>query len=340
MGGRIVGFIRSVLFPGLRLIVWTVIAVALSVLAFGGGGSAPSAGPVEPSAELGRRTITAEPGDISSAIELTGAVAADPVVTVRSTAAGLVSKVHRRVGEQLAPGMPLLDVRVTIEPVAPAPGALPDAARTRTTTVLATSAGTVVSLAVLQQQEVSVGTDLATVSPGTLSVSAPMTQSQQFRLLKPPTTASAQASGGPAPFICGALSTAAAAATAAAGAGAQGVNPYTGQPLEQSTAQVTCRVPPGTTVFAGMSVDLTIDTGAAKQVLVVPVSAVQGTVANGTVWVVADGGEPVARQVKLGLTDGRKVEVTEGLRIGEQLLEFTLVAPDDPPSPDGPQGPR
>lgn len=336
------GFVRSVLFPGLRLVIWAIIALALSVLAFGGGGggAVSSAGPVEPSAELGRQTISAERGDISSSIELSGTVAADPAVTVRSTAAGVVTKVHRRVGERVEAGTPLVDVRTTIEPTA-ADGAPPAPPRTRTTTVTAGSAGTVASMAVLAQQEVSVGTDLATVSPGTLSVSAPMTQSQQFRLLAPPATASAQARGGPAPFVCGALSTAVAAAGAAGGSGPQGVDPYTGQQIEASTAQVTCRVPPATTVFAGMSVDLTIDTGSATQVLVVPVSAVQGTVANGTVWVVGDDGEPVARPVRLGLTDGRTVEVTEGLRVGEQLLEFTLVEPDDEPSSfDGYEGPR
>lgn len=333
------GFVRFVLFPGLRLIVWSTIAVALCVLAFGGAGDAvSSAGPTEPSAELGRQTISAELGDISSTIELTGTVAADPSVTVRSTASGVVTKVHRRVGEPVEPGTPLLDVRTTVEPAASVDGTPPAPPRARTTTVTAGIAGTLATLAVLPQQDVSVGVDLATVSPGTLSVSAPMTQSQQFRLLTPPATASAQARGGPAPFVCGALSTAAAAA---AGSGPQGGDPYTGQQFEASTAQVTCRVPPGTTVFAGMSVDLTIDTGSVTQVLAVPVSAVQGTVANGIVWVVGDGGEPVARPVTLGVTDGRRVQVTEGLRVGEQLLEFTLVEPDDEPSSfGGYPGPR
>jgi hypothetical protein len=190
--------------------------------------------------------------------------------------------------------------------------------------VTAGSAGTVATLAVLKDQEVSVGADVVTISPGTLSVSAPLTQTQQFRLLAPPAAASAQAPGGPAPFQCEDLAT-----NAATTSGPPAPDPYTGMVAEAATAQVTCRVPAGTTVFPGMSVDLTIDTGSVQQVLVVPLSAVLGTISEGTVWVVEADGDPAERQVKLGLTDGQQVQVTEGLVEGERILEFTLVQSDD-----------
>ena len=122
-------------------------------------------------------------------------------------------------------------------------------------------------------------------------MNAPLTQAQQFRLLKPPATASAQAPGGPAPFDCTDVRTGAAESDSQSPA----IDPYTGMPQETPTAQVTCRVPAGTTVFAGMSVDLTIDTGSAKGVLLVPVSAVLGTVGEGKVWVMGDDGEPEER---------------------------------------------
>ncbi|HVM29035.1 MAG TPA: hypothetical protein VM433_15360 [Mycobacteriales bacterium] len=326
--------LRDVVFPGLRLVVWTVIAIALCVLAFGSGGSdGPAPGdPLQPVAGIGDSTVPVELGDIASVIELTGTVSADPAATVKSTAAGVVTRVHRKVGDQVGPATPLVDVRVSVETsggtsVGPdgVPVAAPPVTRSRTVTVPAGSEGVLTTLSVLKDQEVSVGADLATVSPGTLSVSAPLTQDQQFRLLSPPATASAQARGGPAPFVCVDLTTGAAAGAQVGPGGGPPVDPMTGQVLEPSTAQVTCRVPAGTTVFAGMSVELTVDTGSVQQVPVVPVTAVLGSVAEGTVWVVGDDGTSSDRPVKLGLTDGERIQVTEGLAVGDQVLEFAPV---------------
>jgi hypothetical protein len=281
------------------------------------------------------------PGDIASTIEVTGTVAADAAATVKSTAAGVVTRLHRAVGDAVEAGTPLLDVKVTLPSVEGTTVAAPDGTvtstppreRSRTVTIRAGSASTLATLTVLKDQEVSVGTDVATISPGTLSVSAPLTQTQQFRLLTPPAVASAQAPGGPAPFECAKLSTNAATTT-----GTQVPDPYTDMPAEATTAQISCQVPAGTTVFPGMSVDLTIDTGSVQQVLVVPISAVLGTVSEGVVWVVGPDGTPAERPVKLGLTDGAQVQITEGLVEGDEVLEFTLVDSDDPGAVPGESG--
>lgn len=219
------GVVRGVVLPGLRLLVWAVIALALCMLAFGGGRDRPAASEaLQASASLGQQTVVVEPSDIASTIELSGTVSAAPAAGVKSTASGVVVKVHRAVGDPVGPRTPLLDVRVTLEPAEGTTTTGPDGAvvvsaprpRTRTVTLTDGNEGTLASLAVLRDQEVSVGTDVATVSPGTLSVSAPMTQSQQFRLLTPPASAQAQAQarGGPAPFACEGLSTSAATAPA------------------------------------------------------------------------------------------------------------------------------
>lgn len=330
------GALRHIVFPGLRLAIWAVIAVALCVLAFGNQGDASAGDPLQPAVDLAPTTVRVAPGDVASTIEVTGTVAADAAAMVKSTAAGVVTRLHRSVGDAVEAGTPLLDVKVTLAPVEGKTVTAPDGTvtttppreRSRTVTVSAGSASTLATLAVLKDQGVSVGTDVATVSPGTLSVSAPLTQAQQFRLLTPPAIASAQAPGGPAPFECANVAT-----SATTTSDTPATDPYTGMPTEASTAQVTCRVPAGTTVFPGMSVDLTIDTGSVQQVLVVPVSAVLGTVSDGTVWVVdpdgAPDGAPVERPVKLGLTDGQQVQITEGLVEGEEILEFTFVDSDD-----------
>ena len=79
---QLMGILRHVIFPGLRLVVWSVIALALCVLAFGGGGgggeSDPGA-PLQPTADLSESTLAVAPGDITSSIKVTGTVTADPV---------------------------------------------------------------------------------------------------------------------------------------------------------------------------------------------------------------------------------------------------------------------
>ena len=59
--------------------------------------------------------------------------------------------------------------------------------------------------------------------------------------------------------------------------------------------------------------------------MVVPITAVQGTVQAGNVWVVAADGTNERRAVVLGLTDGKNVQVTEGLAAGDTILEFIPV---------------
>ncbi len=342
--------LRQVVFPALRLLVWAVIAVALCVLAFGQGAGADRAEPLTPTGAADDPVVAVAPGDVASTLALTGTVTSDPVTTVRATAAGTVGRVRVAVGTAVTPGTPLLDVEQTLEPVEQPVVTAPDGTttqappkpRTRTVTVVSDATGTVASLAVLADQDVAVGTDVATVSPGTLTVVAPLTQAQQFRLLTPPASASASAEGGPAPFDCGEVRTGVpggAGSGAGSGPGSEAgagglvtgqVDPFTGQPVV-ATAQVSCRVPAGTTVFPGMSVTLTLDLGSAPGVLTVPVTAVLGTVGTGRVWVVPEGGgEPAEREVQLGLTDGTRVEVKGGVAEGEQVLEYAPAPPDDP----------
>jgi multidrug efflux pump subunit AcrA (membrane-fusion protein) len=80
--------VRHIIFPGLRLLVWSVIAVALGVMAFGGSGNAARDDPLRPSVAVGQPTVMVAPGDVASTIELTGTVATDPAATVMSTAVG------------------------------------------------------------------------------------------------------------------------------------------------------------------------------------------------------------------------------------------------------------
>ena len=334
--------VRTIVFPALRLLVWAVIAVSLAVLAFGGGGGtsgngAPADGPVQPTVTLTEPTVPVSRGTVLNTVTVDGVVAADPAVPVKATAAGTIRRLLVAQGATVTQGQPLMEIRsetprppVTGTDAEGNPTVTERAPVVKVTTVAAPVAGTLTTLGVLVDQIVAVGDAAGEISPGTLSITATLTQAQQFRLLSPPGTAEVDVQGGPAPFTCTGLTLGAAPdGTDPAGdsAGDPAMSP--GSPPATGGTTARCQVPPGTTVFAGMTAKVAIAAGEATDVLVVPVTAVQGAVANGTVWVVADGGEPGERAVTLGLTDGEQIEVREGLTEGESVLQFVPVADDE-----------
>jgi membrane fusion protein, multidrug efflux system len=138
--------------------------------------------------------------------------------------------------------------------------------------------------------------------------------------------------GGPAPFTCTGLVLGAPASGAGEdpATGGGGVpDPAAGGGSGGGTT-ARCAVPPGVTVFAGMGATVQVQAGIAENVLVVPITAVQGSVQTGNVWVVGPDGTEEERAVTLGLTDGDIIEVREGLAEGDQVLQFVPV-PDDTP---------
>ncbi|WP_222196110.1 efflux RND transporter periplasmic adaptor subunit [Modestobacter italicus] len=337
--------VRTWVLPVLRILIWAVIAVALVVLAFrGSGGDADPAGASgAPGVDLGSPEIPVGRGTVTNTVSVQGAIAADPAVPVKATAAGTVSRLHVSPGATVAVGDKLLDVRYEEErdPVVGTdaegnPTSTPRDPLVRVVTVTATAAGRLATLDVLKDQVVAVGDAVGTISPGTLSVTASLSQADQFRLLSPPGTAEVTVTGGPAPFTCTGLTLGAPQgeddqATA-------GVDPMTGMPITATTT-ARCAVPAGVTVFSGMAATVAIQAGEVADALVVPVTAVQGSVQNGTVWVPGADGTPEERPVTLGLTDGQQVEITGGLTEGESVLEFVPVPDDAAADPYGMGGP-
>ena len=336
------GAIRGYVFPALRLLVWGLIAISLVWLAFVRPAPSSDADAAQPSADVTPPLVTVVRGDISNTVSLTGQVSADPALEVKVTQAGEITKLFLGPGARVAVGTPIAEVRYEREPTTSPPTSTdPDAPASparpsyRYATMTSTAVGTIGSVPVLAKQVVSVGDVLATVSPGTLSVSAPLTQADQLRLLAPPTAATVNVVGGPAPFGCAGL-TIGVPETAAETAPAP-PDPYA-PPVDPSTqptgAIARCSIPSGTSVVAGLTASIDVEAGVAAGVLVVPVTAVQGTVGTGNVWVVeSEGGDPVQTPVVLGLTDGLMVEIKEGLSEGVQILEFVPDA--DPPLDSG-----
>ena len=339
--------VRTVVFPALRLLVWTVIAVALVVLAFrgGSGAAAPVSGGAPP-VDLTSPVVPVARGTVANTVTVQGTVVADATVPVKATKAGTVRRVLVGAGDVVDEGDAVLEVRwEEREPVAGTdadgnPTSTPRAPLVRTATVPAPTGGTVTAVDVLVDQVVAVGDRVAGISSGSLSVTATLGQDDQFRLLAPPSTAQVEVQGGPAPFTCGDLALGATAATEGAGddqAGAA-VDPAAGGGTGQGGTTARCRVPAGTTVFPGMAATVVVDAGVAEDVLVVPVTAVQGSVQQGNVWVVGAGGAQEERAVVLGLTDGDQIEVREGLAEGDSVLAFVPV-PDDTVESPGMAGP-
>lgn len=76
--------------------------------------------------------------------------------------------------------------------------------------------------------------------------------------------------------------------------------------------------------------------GEAKDVLTIPVSAVEGRFESGVVYTPApDRGEPIKVPVKLGITDGKRIQVIEGLNESQEILEFVPGKKVDNQIPEG-----
>ena len=335
--------LRTVVFPALRLLVWAVIAAALVVLAFRGGtdGSVDT-GPGAPTLDLASPAVAVARGAVTNTVSVTGTVVADAAVPVKATAAGTVRRLLVAEGATVTAGQGLLEIRFEEEqdPIVGKdaegnPTSTPRPPRVRTSTVPAPAAGKLDDLDVLVDQVVAVGDKVGSVSPGTLSVTATLTQAEQFRLLTPPTTAEVEVQGGPAPFTCTGLTLGAAPVQDAPAP--EGAAPPVGGTGGGTTAR--CAVPADATVFPGMGASVRVQAGAAENVLVVPITAVQGSVQTGNVWVVGDDGAEEQRAVTLGLTDGDQIEIREGLAEGEQVLQFVPVPDDAPVQEPGMGGP-
>jgi multidrug efflux pump subunit AcrA (membrane-fusion protein) len=320
-------------FPIVRIVLVAVLAAALVKLAFFPDSSS-RADPSKPSAVVTEPTVPASVGTITNDVTLKGRVVADPAVPVRSTAVGAVNKVLVAVGQPVKAGDTLYDIRVET-PRDPVQTTAPDGSITMTerkpavtfVSVTAPIGGVVSSLSVIQGQSVAIGDNAGQVAPPSFSATGTLSPEQQYRLLNRPTEAQVAIGGGPAPFTCTGLTI----TTPLAGAGE--APPSSGDTSTQtgsstgSQTTVRCAIPAEVIVFSGLAADITIAGGKAENVIVVPTTAVKGTAQTGTVWVQSKSGKAEKKSVKLGLTDGTDVEITEGLAEGDLVRQFVPGAP-------------
>jgi hypothetical protein len=312
MNGAAVGVTRRWVFPIIRILIFLAIAGALIKIAFFSGATAGT-DPTVPSGQISEPVVPVTIGTITNDVKLDATVNADAALPVKATLAGEVKTVAAHVGQVVDAKTPVLTIRsedVTDDgtPVV------------KTVTVLAGSAGTLSSLPVIPGQIVAVGDAVGQVAPATFNVTGTLKAEQQYRLLNNPTEGLVAITGGPAPFTCTGLTIT--TTLAGAGAGADSSGTQDGDTPSSGGTTIRCAVPPGVTVFAGLAAKLTVSGGVAKDVLVVPTTAVQGVTQAGTVFSKNTSGRIVKHPVTLGLTDGKNVQVLTGVAKGDSILQF------------------
>ena len=314
---------RKWVFPIIRILVFAAIAAALVKIAF-------FADPVvddsaKPTGEIVEPQVAVGLGTIQNDVTVTGTVANDAPVSVKATLAGVVRDVYVAAGQHVEAGTEILRLRADVMN--------PDGTSyVDYETVTAPIAGTLSTFTALEGQTFAVGDDVGKISPATFNVSGTIAPEQQYRLLNQPTEAQVTITGGPAPFACTGLTISAAGSTGGTGTG-------TGTEGSTSTTTVRCAVPAEVTVFPGLAASLVIAGGIAENVLVVPITAVEGSAQTGNVYFVLPDGSTEVRPVTLGLNDGVNVEVKEGLAEGDLILQFVpgaAAVPDCGGAVDGP----
>ncbi len=326
------GVIRRVVLPSIWVVIGALVAASLVKLAFlDGGAAARGDDPLRPTGEVPAETVAVARGNVSNQLTVEGTIELDPARSSVAPVDGELIHVFVSEGFQVERGAALYQVRSEKEPaVEPEPAEGPDgpvpprpAAPAYTyTTVVAPVSGRVSPYAVAVGDPVSKGSAVVSVQPATYKAIGSITPLDRYRLIDRPFHARVTIKGGPRPFTCRDLSVgdAAAAPTSSEG-GPEGMDGGMEGGGESAT-WVTCRVPASVVAFDGLTMSMTIPAGDAKAVLVVPVTAVRGLLARGKVWVIGPGGNPRPRNVRLGITDGKRIEVRSGLKEGDEVLRY------------------
>jgi multidrug efflux pump subunit AcrA (membrane-fusion protein) len=317
-----VSIARKWVFPIIRIVVFAVIAAALVKLAF-------FADPVEqgaekPTGEIVEPQIQATIGTIQNDVVLSGTVSAKPkpAIPVKATFGGEVRQVLISQGKKVKKGTPIMVVRADLVNANGTP-------YQRVETVYAGANGILSSFSVLVGQVVGIGDVVGQVAPQSFNVTATIAPEQLYRLTEQPTEAQVAVQGGPAPFTCTGL-------TIITPLPGEGGDPSSGDGSDGgSGTTVRCTVPADVRVFSGLVADVTIAGGIAENVLVVPLTAVEGAADTGIVYVIGTDGAQEQRPVTLGINDGVNVEIKDGLTEGETILQFVPGASAGDPGDGG-----
>lgn len=307
------GVARRWVFPIIWMIIFGVIAAALVKFAF--FGDALTADSLEyPTVAIEEPHYEVVVGTIRNDVELSGSIAAAPSVPIPATLSGEVREVAVSSGQSVKKGQEILKLRAEV--------VNPDGTMgTQWKIVEAPATGKLTDFTALVGSTFQVGSPVGAVAPPSYIVSGTVPSEQLYRLVDRPKEASVAINGGPAPFTCTKLNISFADAGDASAEAVSGPS-------------VSCTVPSDVVVFPGLTAEITIAGGIAEDVLVVPITAVEGTAISGNVYFVLPDGTTELREVTLGLNDGLNVEVVSGLEEGDTILQFVPGAEADEALPD------
>jgi hypothetical protein len=209
---------------------------------------------------------------------------------------------------------------------------------------------------VADKSTVTAGMPIVSAKYGGYGIVAEIDGSQAYKLSDALTSVRAQIKSGPGPFDCAVLGTIAAlpAGTipdppapppapvqtdpnappqpSAPPLPQQDPQP-SNQPSEATGMRLVCTALAGVKLINGASATIEVVTETAKQVLVAPVEAIAGKQGTGKVDVLGQDGSRQTKDVVLGLTDGRVIQIKSGLTGDETLA---VPGPNLPPAePDG-----
>lgn len=202
---------RKLIFTILRLIITTVIAVAMIKFAF-----FPSQKTHEPlvgGGEFVMPTVTPTRGDIKNDTEFDATLIRNASKSVKSTAEGEIVHFFVEDGAKIEKGAPILQIKTTTEVTEPPAtasesddeSATPSAPQTRSVVsynnIVAPATGTLTLDAILKQR-VAINDSIGTIAPDSFYAPVSVTPDQLYALQSIPKEAEVSIANGPAPFMC------------------------------------------------------------------------------------------------------------------------------------------
>lgn len=354
--------VRRVLFKSFWAVIGLVIAVSLFKLAFTGSTQDADGAPLTPTGKIPPEEVVVEKGTISNSLTVDGTIVIDKPVSATSSVTGVLAHRFAESGAKVKKGDKLFQVRAQEEPAEAAepveepeeePGNVDDPSGDGDRddapaepsapkpvyhwyTVVAPATGIVGNYAAELMGEVAEDGVVVSIRPTTFRAVGAISPLDRYRLAGNPDRATVTIESGPKPFTCTGLRIGDAATETIAGDAPED-EMMEGEPGGEGDsgagARISCRVPQKVTVFDGLTMTMTIDAGKSDgDVVTIPVTAVTGLVRDGSVWVVGEDGTPTEQPVKLGVTDGKVVEVTSGLKAGDSVLRYV---PGSKESDDG-----
>ncbi|MBE1462421.1 efflux RND transporter periplasmic adaptor subunit [Kibdelosporangium phytohabitans] len=325
--------------------ILSALTVALFVVA--GCSTSGSDKPTPELAPRGTQMTTAKPTrqDLTSKVSLSGKVAINPVFGLVSPVAGQVRYLDVKTPEK-TPAKPTKVANVF--------------ANGKPTAVDVPAGATFSGRLADDKATVTAGQPIASAKHVGYGLVAEIKGEQAYQLSDALSSVQAQIKNGPGPFPCAVLGTIAALPAGTIPDPPPAENPATPppsggpvtnpapppgngkpeenkpNPSEATGMRLVCTAPSDLKLINGAEATLEVVTEKAANVMVLPVEAVAGGQGKGKVDVLGPSGERVTKDVVLGLTDGKVVQIKSGL-VGDETV--AVPGPNLPPAQQDPNSP-